>query len=532
MSIFSEIQLKKPGSSTFDLSHQKKLSGNMGRLIPIFLGDTVPGDKFNISTAQLLRMAPMVAPIMHQVTVYTHFFFVPNRILWPNWEDFITGGDDGLNVSVPPTITIPTASLFTGTVGDYMGLPTNALAPMTVDALPFSAYLKIYDDYYRDQNLQPELWIPLVDGDQTIASNVYKQAVKSPLQRAWQHDYFTSALPWTQKGPQATIPLGTSANVLLNPNIDANNAGAQFGRTATGGPISTTASAARWVNTILTNQANGQVTLLDPGTVANHPGETTLIADLSTATAATINDLRSAIRLQEWLEKNARGGSRYIESILSHFGVRSSDARLQRPEFLGGGQVPINVSEVLQTSASKLVTSTGISTPQGTMAGHGISVGQNNRVSYKCEEHGYIVGIMSVMPKTAYQQGIPKKFLRKDKFDYYWPEFAHLGEQAIQNQELFIDSDPAELEKTFGYIPRYAEYKYENDTVHGEMRDTLKFWHLGRIFANQPQLNAQFIACDPSDRIFAVLDQEHFYAIINHSVRAKRLMPYFGTPTL
>ena len=256
-------------------------------------------------------------------------------------------------------------------------------------------------------------------------------------------------------------------------------------------------------------------------------------ADLSQATAATINDLRSAIRLQEWLEKNARGGSRYIESILSHFGVRSSDARLQRPEFLGGGQVPINVSEVLQTSASELATG-GVkpSTPQGTMAGHGISVGQNNRVSYRCEEHGYIVGILSVMPKTAYQQGVPKKFLRKDKFDYYWPEFAHLGEQAIQNQEIFIDSDPDELEKTFGYIPRYAEYKYENDTVHGEMRDTLKFWHLGRIFDNQPQLNAEFIECDPSDRIFAVLEQEHFYAIINHSVRAKRLMPYFGTPTL
>ena len=228
------------------------------------------------------------------------------------------------------------------------------------------------------------------------------------------------------------------------------------------------------------------------------------------------------------MEKNARGGSRYTESILSHFGVRSSDARLQRPEFLGGGSIPVQISEVLQTAPAA-----GSSTPLAEMAGHGISVGQNANVQYRCEEHGFVIGIMSVMPKTAYQQGVNKMFLRSDRFDYYWPEFSHLGEQAIENQEVYINS--ANREDAFGYIPRYAEYKYQNDTVHGALRNSLKFWHLGRIFSSQPQLNSEFIECDSIaedlTRIFAVPDQEQMYVIVNNRVMAKRPMPYFGTPT-
>lgn len=492
----------------------------MGELVPIFCMETVPGDQFRINTSQLLRMAPMLAPIFHQITVYQHFFFVPNRLLWDNWEGFITGGEDGYDSSARPTIITNGAS--NGSVSDYMGIPENVYSGgLNISALPFSAYGTIYNEYYRDQNLIQPLDVKCVNGD-NAANDLLLIANAPPMKRAWQHDYFTSALPWTQKGPEATIPLGTSAPITFtnNPSQDKiyNIAGDPFvptnfynldvyaQSTDTGVLASDIGSGTR-VNAALDNSSNLQT-------------------DLSNATAATINDLRSAFRLQEWLEKNARGGSRYIESILSHFGVRSSDARLQRPEFLGGGSVPIQVSEVLQTAPAA-----GQSTPLAEMAGHGIAVGSNSSIQYRCEEHGFIIGIMSVMPKTAYQDGINKMFFREDRFDYYWPEFAHLGEQEVLNKEVYANAGPQELNETFGYVPRYSEYKYQNDTVHGEMRNSLDFWHLGRKFANLPALNQQFIECDPSTRIFAVTEAEQLYAIVNHKVQARRPMPYFGTPT-
>ena len=230
------------------------------------------------------------------------------------------------------------------------------------------------------------------------------------------------------------------------------------------------------------------------------------------------------------VRKNARGGSRYIESILSHFGVRSSDARLQRPEFLGGGSVPIQVSEVLQTApATNNAGGGGTTSPLANMAGHGIAVGSNANIEYRCEEHGFIMGIMSIMPKTAYYQGLNKMWSREDRFDYFWPEFAHLGEQEVALKEIYTNTTTPE--NTFGYVPRYAEYKYLNDSVHGELKTSLEFWHLGRKFDTPPALNQTFIECVPSDRIFAVQGEEHIYAIINHKVLAKRPMPYFGTPT-
>lgn len=521
MSIFTQVQMKKPGSNIFDLSHDRKMSLKMGELVPIHVQEVIPGDNIRMSTSQLLRLAPMVAPVMHAVNVYTHFFFVPNRIMWPNWEKFITGGEDGEDTTVFPFVDVSMDEP-PGNLMDYIGLPVASTSTelMRVSCLPFYAYNKIYNEYYRDQNLIQPLNDTAIDGDNTLA--IISTMTNPCLKRAWQHDYFTSALPWTQKGPEATIPLGTTAPI----GYEASGVGS-FSRDPLTGSLLNAG-----VNSDVQSDQSTAILEIDDyaGGSTDQPldvdNSKALFADLSQATAATIIDLRRAFRLQEWLEKNARGGSRYNESILSHFGVRSPDARLQRPEFLGGGTSPVTISEVLQTSGTDSEP-----TPQGNMAGHGISVGANNSFSYYAQEHGYIIGIMSILPKTAYQQGIPKHFLKFDKFDYYWPSFAHIGEQPIYGKEIYID-DPTYNESIFGYTPRYAEYKFINSSVHGEFRTTLDFWHMGRIFENPPLLNQSFVEADPTTRIFAVEDTETIYAHVFHRIKARRLMPYFGNPKM
>ena len=523
MSIFSKVAMPRPQSNTFDLSHDRKFSGKIGELMPISVMEVVPGDKFNIKATNMTRFAPLITPIMHKASVYCHFFFVPNRILWPNWENFISGGEDGLADPTFPTVdlTIPT-QYGVQTLADYLGLPTgNQL--LNVSALPFAAYQKIYQDYYRDENLITKTDVSVTDGTQSTVDTIELSSMKK---RVWQHDYFTSALPWTQRGPEATIPLGTSAPIFyqndpLNPTFVRD--------TATGNPLTNVNFDG--VSSLQTGGSGAMYSLLPNQTNIDIDNSADLHADLSLATASSINDLRRAFRLQEWLERNARGGARYIEIITAHFGVRSSDARLQRPEFLGGSSTPITISEVLQTSANASEP-----TPQGNMAGHGVSVGSSNYVSYRAEEHGYIIGIMSVMPKTAYQQGVPKHWKKLDKFDYYWPSFANIGEQPIYNEELYHENTSRDQE-VFGYTPRYAEYKYIPSTVHGTFRTSLNFWHMGRIFdaTDKPVLNADFIECDATevDRVFNVPEgSEHLYVYLHNEVKATRLMPYFGTPTI
>ena len=533
MSIFSKVAMPRPPSNTFDLSHDRKFSGRIGELMPITLLECVPGDKFSIKSTNLTRFAPLITPIMHKAAVYCHFFFVPNRILWSNWEDFISGGEDGLSAPNFPLVdTSLTGLVPPSSLADYLGLPTSDGATTggdysntQISAIPFAAYNKIYNDYYRDENLiTTQREDTLVDGTNPLLG------VTDPIaKRAWQHDYFTSALPFTQRGPEATIPLGGTAPISYQnapgyPTVVRDNADGSVINTVTFDSVAA----------LQTNSGGELFSQLPSAKLLDWDNSADLVADLSGATASSINDLRRAFRLQEWLERNARGGARYIEIIMAHFGVMSKDARLQRPEFLGGSQTPITISEVLQTSNQAVTTNPSDQTPQGNMAGHGVSVGSSDYVTYKCEEHGYIMGIMSVMPMTAYQQGVPKHWSKFDKFDYYWPSFANIGEQPIYNGELYHTNTPADDDAIFGYTPRYAEYKYIPSTVHGEFRTSLNFWHMGRIFGSAPALNQDFIECDYEEvkRVFAAPDEEHLYVYLHNEVKANRLMPYYGTPTI
>lgn len=503
MNIFNESQGFRPKKNKFDLSQDKKMSFQMGKLYPMLLEEVLPGDKFRVKSEIMIRLAPMIAPIMHRVNVYTHYFFVPNRILWDEWEDFITGGKDGTSAPVPPYIPVTNANkadFGNKSLADYLGVPDlitgGASMAINLNALPFRGYQTIYNEYYRDQTLSPEIAVTKTGGAVSVGE---QGALKSLRNRAWEKDYFTSALPWAQRGPEVTIP-GTTINTAYD---------------ATTGIPKQTTSIGSDSNGLLEDDTFGKVTLGD-------------------GAGNTINDLRRSVKLQEWLERNARGGARYIEQLLSHWGTAPNDARLQRPEYLGGGKQPIVISEVLNTAGAG--EGGPVLEPVGEMAGHGISVGANNGFSKTFEEHGFVFGIISVIPRSGYMNGLHKKWSRTDKLDYAWPEFAQIGEQEILNREVFLNgADGVNQTGTFGYTPRYSEYKYGMSTVHGEFKNTLDFWHLGRKFAALPTLSQSFIECTPADtkRVFAVTDTDtdDLYCQIYHDISALRSLPYYGTPS-
>lgn len=521
--LFDTIQIRKPKRNSFSLPHDNKLSFNMGDLVPIICQPIVPGDTWKLQASTMIRFSPMLAPIMDRVNVFTYFWFVPYRLIWDEFEDFITGGKDGTANPVFPTVTITKDhySWFkTACLSDYLGFPSVDTPPaqgreIKISSLPFRAYQLVYNEYVRDQNLQPEVYIPRTSGSENPS---YYPQLLTLKKKCWEKDYFTSSLPWAQRGNPVTIPLAGDAEVYLDPAKKLPSVFNVLNGSQTTQLLDVEFSQTGATGTL---QATGNKELqYDPA------GQ--LGVDMSGVTAATINELRQAIKLQEWLELAARGGSRYIEQIYAFFGVKSSDARLQRPEYLGGGRSPVVISEVLQTSE------TGQDSPQGNMAGHGISLNSSHQFKRFFEEHGILLGCICVLPRTSYCQGIPREWQKFDRFDFYWPQFAHLGEQEVKNSEIYLDtSERANNDGVFGYQSRYAEYKYIPNSVHGEFRTNLDFWHMARIFSNLPKLNSSFVQADPTTRIFAVEDpnaSSKLYAQVVFDIKAVRPMPKYGTP--
>lgn len=526
MNIFQQSPVARLKRNKFDLSHEKKLTFDMGKLYPVLVLEAVPGDKFRIRSQALVRFLALLAPIMHRVDLTIHYFKVPYRLLWDSWEDHITGGRDGTAAPTFPQFDCSTlnaqmgaAALRPGSLLDYLGFPVmntaeafnaayNTSAKFSV--LPVRAYNLIYDQYYRDQNVEASQLPANFKASGLIAAGDYGNLFPVRI-RSWEKDYLTSALPWTQRGAEASLPISSTITAVSGQQ-------GKMRKTSDGSVVDG--------GNVITDGLGGVKAGSGVGANAYYDPNGSLIASSS---SLTVNALRASIKLQQWLENNARSGGRYIEQLLAHFGVVSSDARLQRAEYLGGTKIPVVVSEVVQTSG------TVGGTPQGTMAGHALSVGAGNGVITYCEEHCLIMGIMSVLPRTAYQRSLSYPFYRQLRSDFYFPEFAHLGEQAVYNMHAYLNLSDAPaaagMGSVFGYQSRYAEYKYEPSTVHGQFRDSLAFWHLGRQFTAQPNLNTAFIMATPRTDIFATpSDPNHLVGQIYHQVDALRLMPRFGVP--
>lgn len=545
----NSVLLKRPKRNKFDLSRVNKLTCEAGEIVPFFLEECLPDDSFKLATANRIRLAPQVLPLMHQIDVSMYWFFVPCRILWPKWEEFITGGKDGTSAPIIPYYNFGqgTSSVMktsgVGLLSDYLGVPTNAvsatsgsIAANSFNFLPFAAYVKIYNDYFRDENFTNELPFELKDGYQSFSTGVVEDSITNCIQaiyggipttpsaRSWQRiyggcflaswrkEYFTSALPNTQRGPIVNIPLGDTAPVVFGPaggNITVYNRsiGSVNQNLSTGDQV--------YEGSLANTQSTGQ--------------KRPLQADLSEATNTNIIELRRAFRIQEFLERMNAGGSRLTEMIYSMFGVKSPDARLQRAEFIGASHNPVLVDAVYQTSASQE------NSPLADFAGKAISVGGQKPVSYYCKEHGYIMGLMVIRPRPEYQNITRRHWLHglTGKFDYFWPILANIGDQEIQNRELYAGNGVNI--KAFGYTPRYQEYRFALSETHGEMQTTLKYFHMNRIFNSTPVLNQQFMNCNPRTDMFAVTDgkvSHHYWCEILIGCQAKRPIPKFGTPML
>lgn len=553
MNPFQSTGSKRPESSKFDLSHTRKFSFKPGILYPILCAEAIPSDVFNYDANAVVRMAPMLSPIMHMVDVCVHSFFYPERLTQQRgkFETFITGGKlgdgkdaQGVTVEAPyfrvhkslaggtssAASFDVTSALPVGSLADFLGLQyrVGVLAGADggkINARPFIAFWRIYTEYFRDQNLDfdwPDIYPDIFDspgGDITPALYGAVTGATGPgfpfftcPNVCWEKDYFTSALPFAQRGEPVEAPLAGNAIINYKTQSDV--------LTSAGVPV---------VGGYPLEGGQPPNDGLYIGTPLDLAGRIENIDTISlNAGGFSITALRTAARLQEWLEKMATGGARYIEQIKAQFGVTSSDARLQRAEYLGGGKIPMHISEVVQSSADDV-------TPLAEMAGHGVTAGQVTNFKKFVEEHGFFMCFIYLRPKTAYQQGVPRMFWNRfDKLDYAWPSFARIGEQEILNKEIFFQLNGTTDNDIFGYQQRYAEYKYIPSTVHGEFQTDLDHWHWGRIFTSAPFLEPTFVHCNPSDRIFNVLGvgTDQLYCIVNNRITARRPLPYYGEPTL
>lgn len=509
--LFSQIPRAEIQRSNFNRSHGLKTTFDSGFLVPFYVDEVLPGDTFNLKATLFGRLATPVVPFMDNLYLETFFFFVPNRLVWDNWQKF---NGEQENPGDSTDFLIPTLAANTwqvGSIADYFGIPTGVNLS-GINALPFRAYNLIYNEWFRDENLQDSLTVNKGDGPDPVANY-------NLVRRGKRHDYFTSCLPWPQKGPGVEINLGATANLqglgylsaptpapLISQALSWNLNSNQWGFNS-GGP-----NAGEFYPVQVPVDVSG------------------VTANLSNATAITINSLRQAFQLQRLYERDARGGTRYTEILRAHFGVISPDARLQRPEYLGGSSTRININPVEQTS------STNDTTPQGNLAAYGVLGDRVNGFTKSFVEHGYIIGLVNVRADLTYQQGLNRMWSRQTRFDFYWPALAHLGEQAVLNKEIYAQGTAADND-VFGYQERWAEYRYYPSQITGKMRSTyaqsLDVWHLAQEFSSLPQLNAEFIQDNPPlSRVLAVTSEPQILLDCYFNLNCVRPMPVYSVPGL
>lgn len=593
---FSEVPTANIRRSSFDRSHGYKTTFDMDYLIPFFVDEVLPGDTFSLSETHLCRLTTLVQPIMDNILLTTQFFFVPNRLLWDNWEDFITGGDEPVawtennpanELFVPQATSPSTTGYEEQSIYDYFGLPTK-VANYKHQVLPLRAYNLIFNEYYRDENLQESLPVWTGDADPTVDPTTGEESQESDaipyvyklMRRNKRYDYFTSALPGLQKGPAVGIGITggdsgrlpvhglalhqASVNTVLDSTLqegqvplvyaDASDVPTLHPVTIDGpytvapGNVGETPTATKGVYT-LSGGVGGVFqgtpvvhNLSAGGTMATTPVLNSenwpIYVDLASASSVTINSLRNAITLQQWFEKSARYGSRYVEAVQGHFGVHLGDYRAQRPIYLGGSKSYVSVNPVVQNS------STDSTSPQGNLAAYALSANTKPLFTKSFVEHGWVIGIVSATADLTYQQGLDRQWSRFNRYDYYWPTFAHLGEQPVLNKELYCQADTVvdasgtpQNDLPFGYQERYAEYRYKPSKITGLFRSnatgTLDSWHLSQDFDNLPTLNETFIQSNtPIDRALAVQDQPDFICDFYFNYRCVRPMPVYSVPGL